>query len=184
MVEIEGSVEVGAGAALVMDAPLTVGNALIVRAGGTITHASNGATELYKLRLEVGGDVTVDAGGAIRFLPRGLMLMVMRDLRVYSQKMGGKLSYYRDRYGLEADAVLHLKNGRYALIEVKLGSNEIEEGADHLKEVKRLIGEYNKLEKQCPLRLPDVLLVITGGIQAYTRSDGVHVVPISALRGS
>lgn len=108
--------------------------------------------------------------------------LVMRDLRVYSQKMGGTLSYYRDRYGLEADAVLHLKDGRYALIEVKLGSNEIEEGAEHLKEVKRLINEYNKSEKQCPLRLPDVMLVITGGAQAYTRSDGVHVVPISALR--
>lgn len=108
--------------------------------------------------------------------------LVMRDLRVYSQKMGGTLSYYRDRYGLEADAVLHLKDGRYALIEVKLGSNEIEEGAAHLKEVKRLINEYNKSEKQCPLRLPDVMLVITGGAQAYTRTDGVHVVPISALR--
>ena len=108
--------------------------------------------------------------------------LVMRDLRVYSQKMGGTLSYYRDRYGLEADAVLHLKDGRYALIEVKLGSDEIEEGAEHLKEVKRLINEYNKSEKQCPLRLPDVMLVITGGAQAYTRTDGVHVVPISALR--
>ena len=108
--------------------------------------------------------------------------LVMRDLRVYSQKMGGTLSYYRDRYGLEADAVLHLKDGRYALIEIKLGSNEIEEGAEHLKEVKRLINEYNKSEKQCPLRLPDVMLVITGGTQAYTRPDGVHVVPISALR--
>lgn len=108
--------------------------------------------------------------------------LVMRDLRVYSQKMGGRLSYYRDRYGLEADAVLHLKDGRYALIEVKLGSAEIEEGAEHLKEMRRLIGEYNKLEMQCPLRLPDVLLVITGGAQAYTRPDGVHVVPISALR--
>ena len=108
--------------------------------------------------------------------------LVMRDLRVYSQKMGGQLSYYRDRYGLEADAVLHLKDGRYALIEIKLGSAEIEEGAGHLKEVRRLIGEYNKTEKQCPLRLPDVLLVITGGAQAYTRPDGVHVIPISALR--
>ena len=108
--------------------------------------------------------------------------LVMRDLRVYSQKMGGKLSYYRDRYGLEADAVLHLKDGSYALIEIKLGSEEIEEGAKHLKEVRRLIGEYNKTEKQCPLRLPDVLLVITGGAQAYTRPDGVIVCPLSALR--
>ena len=108
--------------------------------------------------------------------------LAMRDLRVYSQSLGGRLSYYRDRYGLEADAVLHLRDGRYALIEVKLGSSEIEEGAAHLKEVKRLIGEYNKKETQCPLRIPDVLMVITGGEFAYTREDGVHVIPLSSLR--
>jgi len=108
--------------------------------------------------------------------------LVLRDLRVYSRALDGRLSYYRDRYGLEADAVLHLQDGRYALIEVKLGSEEIEKGAEHLKKVSSLIVEYNKTEKQCPLRIPDVLMVITGGRQAYTRADGVHVVPISALR--
>ena len=108
--------------------------------------------------------------------------LVMRDLRVYSRALDGRISYYRDRYGLEADAVLHLKDGRYALIEVKLGSNEIEEGAEHLKEIKRLVVEYNKTETQCPLRLPDLLMVITGGEYAYTRDDGVVVCPISALR--
>ena len=108
--------------------------------------------------------------------------LVMRDLRVYSQKIGGRISYYRDRYGLEADAVLHLKDGRYALIEVKLGSNEIEEGAEHLKEVRRLIVEHNKEESQCPLRIPDVLLIITGGARAYARPDGVIVCPLSALK--
>ena len=108
--------------------------------------------------------------------------LVMRDLRVYSHAMGGRISYYRDRYGLEADAVLHLKDGRYALIEVKLGSNEIEEGAEHLKEIKRLVAEYNKSEAQCPLRMPDLLMVITGGEYAYTREDGVVICPISALR--
>ncbi|MBR5432314.1 MAG: DUF4143 domain-containing protein, partial [Bacteroidales bacterium] len=51
--------------------------------------------------------------------------LVLRDLRAYSLPLGGRLSYYRDRYGLEADAVLHLRDGRYALIEVKLGSAEI-----------------------------------------------------------
>lgn len=108
--------------------------------------------------------------------------LVMRDLRVYSHALGGRISYYRDRYGLEADAVLHLKDGRYALIEVKLGSNEIEEGAEHLKEIKRLVSEYNKSESQCPLRLPDLLMVITGGEYAYTREDGVVVCPVSALK--
>ena len=108
--------------------------------------------------------------------------LVMRDLRVYSHALGGRISYYRDRYGLEADAVLHLNDGRYALIEVKLGSNEIEEGAEHLKEIKRLVSEYNKSESQCPLRLPDLLMVITGSEYAYTREDGVVVCPVSALK--
>lgn len=108
--------------------------------------------------------------------------LVIRDIRVYSQSMGGHISYYRDRYGLEADAVLHLEDGRYALIEIKLGSSEIEEGASHLLEIKRLVAEYNKTEKQCPLREPDLLMVITGGEMAYTRDDGVHVIPIGCLK--
>ena len=68
------------------------------------------------------------------------------------------------------------------MIEIKLGSNEIEDGAEHLKEIRRLIAEYNETEAQCPLRIPDVLMVVTGGAQAYTRADGVHVIPISALK--
>ncbi len=51
--------------------------------------------------------------------------MCIRDLRIYSQALGGSISHYRDRLGLEADAVLHLSDGRYALIEFKLGSYEI-----------------------------------------------------------
>lgn len=58
--------------------------------------------------------------------------MCARDLRAYTPGFGNHLSYYRDRYGLEADLVLHLDDGRYALIECKLGSREIEEGAKHL----------------------------------------------------
>ena len=108
--------------------------------------------------------------------------LVMRDLKVYSMALGGKLSYYHDRYGLEADAVLHLKDGRYALIEIKLGSSEIEEGAKHLLEIRNLIREYNKTEKQCPLAEPDLLMVITGGAMGYTRDDGVHIVPVSAMK--
>ena len=108
--------------------------------------------------------------------------LVMRDLKAYSLGLGGRLSYYRDRYGLECDAVLHLKDGRYALIEIKLGSFEIEEGAKHLLEVKGLIRKYNETEKQCPLAEPDILMVVTGGEFAYTRDDGVHIVPISCLK--
>jgi ATPase len=108
--------------------------------------------------------------------------MSMRDLKIYSQALGGKLSYYHDRYGLEADAVLHLADGRYALVECKLGSREIEDGAKHLIELKNLVEERNKKEKQMPLRLPDLLIVLTGGELAYTREDGVKVIPLGCLK--
>lgn len=108
--------------------------------------------------------------------------LCFRDLHVYSQALGGRLSYYHDRLGLEADAVLHLDDGRYALIECKLGSNEIEEGAKHLLEIKRLVAEKNKTEKQIRLREPDLLIVLTGGEMAYTRDDGVKIIPIGCLR--
>lgn len=108
--------------------------------------------------------------------------MCIRDLRVYSQAMGGNLSYYHDRYGLGADAVLHIADGRYALIEFKLGSAEIEEGAKHLLKIKELVKAYNQKEKQVPLREPDLLMIITGGNIAYTREDGVKIVPIACLK--
>lgn len=83
---------------------------------------------------------------------------------------------------LEADAVLHLEDGRYALIEFKLGSREIEEGAEHLLEIKRLVQQYNEKEKQIRLREPDLLMVITGGAMAYSRPDGVKIIPIGCMR--
>lgn len=108
--------------------------------------------------------------------------MCIRDLKVYSQVLGGKVSYYRDRYGLEADIVLHLDDVRYALVECKLGSRDIEEGATHLLEIKRLIRQKNETEKQMPLRESDLLIVLTGGEFAYTREDGVKVVPLGCLK--
>ena len=92
------------------------------------------------------------------------------------------LSFYRDRYGLEADAVLHIDDGRYALIEFKLGQKEIDKGAEHLCRLEELIKEYNEKEKQCPLRLPTLKLVITGGEYGYRRNDGVFVIPIGCLK--
>ena len=106
--------------------------------------------------------------------------LCIRDLKVYSSAMGGKVSYYRDRYNLEADAVLHLQDGRYALIEFKLGSRGIENGAAHLLELKELIRKAKAI-RQVRLREPDLLIVITGGDMAYTRKDGVHIVPIGCL---
>ena len=108
--------------------------------------------------------------------------MCIRDLKAYTADFNSRISYYRDRYGLEADLVLHLEDGRYALIECKLGSSEIDNGAKHLLELKRLIQEHNKTEKQVPIREPDLLIVITGGTMAYSRPDGVKVIPLACLK--
>jgi len=108
--------------------------------------------------------------------------LCIRDLKVYSSAFDGKVSYYHDRYGLETDCVLHLNDGRYALIEFKLGENEVESGAKHLLEIERLVTEHNKKEVQCPLRIPDVKIVITSTKYGYRRADGVLVVPIGCLR--
>ena len=108
--------------------------------------------------------------------------LCFRDLKVYSQALGGRLSYYHDRSGLDVDAVLHLEDGRYALIECKLGSREIEEGAKHLLEIKRLVTERNKAGKKTIFREPDLLIVLTGGEMAYTREDGVKVIPIGCMK--
>lgn len=108
--------------------------------------------------------------------------MCVRDLKAYTQGLYSHVAYYRDRYGLEADFVLHLEDGRYALVECKLGSHQIEEGASHLLELKRLIREHNEGERQMPIREPDLLIILTGGTMAYTRPDGVKVIPLGCLK--
>ncbi|MEG0625982.1 ATP-binding protein [Anaerorhabdus sp.] len=107
--------------------------------------------------------------------------LCIRDLRVYTQKLGGRLSYYHDRYNLEADAVVHLDNGKYALIEFKLGSKEIEMGANQLIELKELIIENNEKNSE-KMKVPDLLIVITGGKIAYRLDNGVLVIPIGCLK--
>lgn len=108
--------------------------------------------------------------------------MCIRDLKAYTIDIDRHVSYYHDRYDLEADWVLHLSDGRYALLECKLGSKDIEDGAGHLVELKRLIREHNKKENQMPIREPDLMIVLTGGKMAYTRSDGVKIIPLGCLR--
>lgn len=108
--------------------------------------------------------------------------LCIRDLKIYSAALDGAVSYYHDRYGLEADGVLHLNDGRYALIECKLGTKEIEEGAAHLNEIEALIKRYNEKECQCPLRIPDLKIIITGSPYGYRRPDGVLVIPVGCLR--
>lgn len=132
------------------------------------------------------GFVNPSVAGVLNLSPSSLMndlntlgflfeSFAIRDLRVYSRKLGGRISYYHDRYGLECDAVLHLRDGRYALIEMKLGSKEIEEGSKHLLKLKSLIKEHNMLT-------PSFMMVLTGGKLAYQRKDGVYVVPIGCLK--
>ena len=108
--------------------------------------------------------------------------MCVRDFRAYSQALGGHTEYYHDRYGLESDIVLHLSDGRYALIECKLGSSDVETGAQHLLEIRNLVRGKNVTEGHEVIREPDLLLVITGGTTAYSRPDGVKVIPLACLR--
>ena len=108
--------------------------------------------------------------------------MCVRDLKAYTQGLYSHVSYYHDRYGLEADFVLHLDDGRYSLVECKLGSNDIEEGAKHLTELRDLIRRHNEKEEQMPIREPDLLIILTGGKMAYTRPDGVKIIPLGCLK--
>ncbi|MDE6542481.1 MAG: DUF4143 domain-containing protein [Muribaculaceae bacterium] len=108
--------------------------------------------------------------------------MCIRDLKAYTIDLNSHISYYHDRYGLEADMVLHLPDGRYALIECKLGSIEIDRGAEHLLKIKHLIREKNQTEKQMPIREPDLMIILTGGKMAYTRNDGVKIIPLATLK--
>jgi predicted AAA+ superfamily ATPase len=101
--------------------------------------------------------------------------LCIRDLRVYSQALGGEVFHYRDKNGLEADAVVHLKDGRWCAVEVKMGNKEIEEAAVHLSKLREVINT----EK---MREPSFLMVLTAGQYAYRRPDGVYVVPIGCLK--
>ena len=107
--------------------------------------------------------------------------LVIRDLRVYVEAQGGKVYHYRDSDGLEADAVLHLNDGRYGIIEFKLGAKGVEEGKDHLRKLKELIIQHNAGNSQTPLRLPDLMIVMTATGIAY-RDDDVLVIPLAALK--
>ena len=103
--------------------------------------------------------------------------MCVRDLRVYADALGGKVYHYRDKNGLECDAVVHLRNGSYALIEIKLGGDTlIEEGAKNLRSLSEKIDTTK-------MKSPSFLMVLTAvGPYAYRRPDGVYVVPLSCLK--
>ena len=103
--------------------------------------------------------------------------LCIRDLRVYANALDGDVYHYRDKSGLECDAVIHLRNGKYGLVEIKLGGEKlIEEGIKNLKLLEGKI-DTEKMNK------PSFLMVLTGvGDYAYRRKDGVYVVPIGSLK--
>ena len=107
--------------------------------------------------------------------------LCIRDLKVYTYEYEGEISYYHDKYGINADCVIHLKNGDYALIEFKLGKNNIDYGAKNLLKLDELI-KKNIKEKNLNMKEPSFLAVVTGTKFAYTREDGVKVLPIGVLR--
>lgn len=103
--------------------------------------------------------------------------MCARDLRVFAESLNGDVYHYRDNTNLECDTVVHLRNGSYGLIEIKLGGDKlINEGAKNLLTLKGRIDTTRMKE-------PSFLMVLVGvGKYAYTREDGVIVVPIGCLR--
>ena len=103
--------------------------------------------------------------------------LCIRDLRVFAGALGGQVYHFRDKNGLECDAVVHLRNGKFGLIEIKLGGDQlIEQGAATLKTLAAKI-DTDKM------KAPSFLMVLTAtGKFAYRRADGVYVVPIGCLK--
>ena len=101
----------------------------------------------------------------------------VRDLRVYADSLGGEVKHYRDNSGLECDAVVHLEDGRWGGIEIKLGGDDlINDGAESLKRLR------DKIVQKSDEKAPSFLLVLTAVGAAYKRGDGVCVAPINMLK--
>ena len=103
--------------------------------------------------------------------------LCVRDLRVYADALDGNVLHYRDKSGLECDTVIHLRNGKYGLAEIKLGGQRlIEEGAANLKSLAAKI-DTTKMPK------PSFMMIVIGiGEFAYRREDGIYIVPIGCLK--
>ena len=103
--------------------------------------------------------------------------LAVRDLSIYAQAHGGEVRHYRDKNGLECDAIVHLEDGRWGAIEIKLGGDKlIEDGAKSLTALK------NKIEKQSREPNPSFLMILTARGSLYQREDGIYVVPINCLK--
>lgn len=103
--------------------------------------------------------------------------LCVRDLRVYAESLDGEVFHFRDGKGLECDAVVHLRNGSYGLIEIKLGGDKlIDEGVANLKKLADKI-DITKM------KVPAFMMVLTAvGSYAYRRADGVYIVPVGCLK--
>lgn len=128
------------------------------------------------------------AVAALRIGPRDLInslsyfgfvfeTLCVRDLRVYAQSLDGELYHYRDSNGLECDTVLHLRNRKYGLIEIKLGGEKlISDGVANLKKLASIIDTDR-------MGAPSFMMILTAvGSYAFRREDGIYVVPIGCLR--
>ena len=122
------------------------------------------------------------AAAVLRLDPDGLMddfetfgllfeSLAIRDLRVYAESIDGEVFHYRDSAGLEADAIIRLKDTRWAGIEVKMGANAVEKAVANLLKLKEKV-----------TKPPSFLMVLTASQYAYTQKDGVHIVPIGCLK--
>lgn len=100
--------------------------------------------------------------------------LCLRDLKIYTASIGGELYHYHDSYGLEIDGIIHLSDGRWGAVEIKLGGNEIEQAAKNLLCLKNRVNSN--------LGEPSFLMVLTGAPYAYKRTDDVLVVPIGCLK--
>jgi len=108
--------------------------------------------------------------------------LVQRDLSVYSDKIGGYVRHYRDRLGLECDHVIHFNNGKYGLIQTKLGSTQTEHGVEKLRKLRDLIKYQNRKSGRTIVVEPDFYMVVNNGETAFTTTDGILVVPIGCLK--
>jgi predicted AAA+ superfamily ATPase len=124
--------------------------------------------------LGIGPKDLLDDLNTMGFLFKNLCI---RDLRIYTDYLDGTVYHYRDKHGLECDAVIHLRNGSYGLIEIKLGGDKlIEEGAETLKDL------VSKLDTE-KMSEPSFMAVLCAKAPfAYKRSDGVYVIPITKLK--
>ncbi|MHC1692011.1 MAG: ATP-binding protein [Sphaerochaetaceae bacterium] len=101
--------------------------------------------------------------------------LCVRDLRVFGEALDGSIYHYRDKTNLECDVVIHLRNGKYGFVEVKLGGSAIESAAGNLLKLQQKIDTQR-------MNQPSFLMILTGGKYGYRRPDGVYVVPIGCLK--